>query len=164
MVASGDQDGVDFGPAQQLAKVPIERAILVSVVFISHPLNLLTPAALHLTNRYELHILFWQHHTEVVLAVWTKSDSGKNDPLTRGDTAISAQDTARNDHWCRQACSSEKSAFEEITPGKELSMPGCFHAHALEDRSQNERLRTKDKFYCGTACIAKYHSRPHRQT
>jgi hypothetical protein len=131
MIACGNQHGVNFGTAQQFPKIPVQRAILVPVVFIGHPFDPLAPAALHVANRDELDVLFRQHHTEVVLAAWTKPNSCKNDPLTRGDPAIAAQDTTGNDQWDCQTRSSQERVFEEITPGLLLTVPDCLHANCF---------------------------------
>jgi len=130
VVACGNQNSVDVPPRKQFAEIPIHGTILVPIVIVGHPLDLGASASLHVANRDELHVLFRQHHAQIILTARTQPNPGKNDPLTRSNRAIQPQDTTGKDQRDRQTCSTQESAFQEVTSAQVLSMPGSFHVKA----------------------------------
>ena len=95
-VAGGNQHGIDVGPfGQQLAHVPVRRAILVAVFAVHGVLGAFAVAFPHIADGHKLHVGLAEHPAQIAGAAAADADGPHHDPLARRHRAVAPQRRGR---------------------------------------------------------------------
>src|SRR5262249_22098325 len=110
-----DQHRVDVPSGEQFSEIAVHGAILIAVMTVGYALDLFAPGALDIADSHKLHVLLWKHDAQIVLAARAQTDSGEDNPFTRGDCAIAPEHSTGDDEWDGEGGAAEKRMFEKTT-------------------------------------------------
>src|SRR5687767_8889236 len=110
----GNQHGVKIVPSQNLLHIPDSLAITIAVMLVDHLFDRLAAAVLHIANGDELHVRLRKKTTEHITAAAADADSSHHNPLTGSDPAVTSQDRAGKDHWCRHSGTGFQDVAQEV--------------------------------------------------
>jgi hypothetical protein len=98
-IACSNEDRVDIFAIQQLAKVTVEFAVVVFVLFIYKLFTSVAAAGLHIRDSDALHIRELENRAEIIRTARPDSNDPECDFVVRSNCSTSSKNVGRDYHW-----------------------------------------------------------------